>query len=83
MKMMEVPIITFGDGKRGSKPFIGIENITAKYRIGTGRDGLLKQNQLSLLMDRPLGVKSVTNPFPTGTAEDPENLESARNQRTL
>ena len=29
-------------------------------------------------MDRPLGVKSVTNPFPTSTSEDPENLESAR-----
>ena len=35
-------IITFGDGKRGSKPFIGVENITAKYRIGTGREGSLK-----------------------------------------
>ncbi len=76
-------IIIFGDGKRGSKPFIGLENITAKYRIGTGREGLLRQNQLSLLMDRPLGVKSVTNPFPTSASEDPENLESARTNAPL
>jgi len=76
-------IITFGDGKRGSKPFIGLENITAKYRIGTGREGLLKQNQLSLLIDRPLGIKSVTNPFPTSASEDPENLESARTNAPL
>ena len=76
-------IITFGDGKRGSRPFIGIENITAKYRIGTGIEGLLKQNQLSLLIDRPLGVKSVINPFPTSTSEDPENLESARSNAPL
>lgn len=76
-------IITFGDGKRGSRPFIGIENITAKYRIGTGREGLLKQNQLSLLIDRPLGVKSVINPFHTSISEDPENLESARTNAPL
>ena len=29
-------------------------------------------------MDRPLGVKSVTNPFPTSTSEDQENLASAK-----
>jgi hypothetical protein len=71
-------IIIFGNGKRGSKPSVGVENIVARYRTGTGRQGSLKQNQLSLLMDRPLGVKSVTNPFPTSASEDPENLESAR-----
>jgi len=71
-------VIIFGDGKRGSRPFIGLENITAKYRIGTGKEGLLKQNQLSILMDKPLGVKSVTNPFPTSASEDPETLEGAR-----
>jgi hypothetical protein len=75
--------ILFGDGKRGLRPFTGLENITAKYRIGTGRDGLLKQNQLSILMDRPLGVKSVTNPLPTSAPEDPENLESARTNAPL
>jgi hypothetical protein len=70
--------IIFGDGRRGSRPPVGIENITAKYRIGTGTAGLLKENQLSILMDRPLGVKSVTNPFPTTTSENPEVLDDAR-----
>jgi predicted phage baseplate assembly protein len=76
-------VIIFGDGKRGSRPNIGTENIIAKYRIGTGKAGLLKQNQLSLLIDRPLGIKSVTNPFPTTAADDPENLESAKTNASL
>ena len=76
-------VIMFGDGKRGSRPTIGTENITAKYRTGIGRVGLLKQNQLSLLIDRPLGVKSVTNPSPTTPAEDSENLDSARTNAPL
>ncbi len=76
-------IITFGDGKRGSRPNKGVENIVAKYRVGTGKEGIVKQNQLSILIDRPLGVVSVTNPFPTTAAEDPENLESARSNAPL
>jgi hypothetical protein len=71
-------VITFGDGKRGLKPNKGTENIVAKYRVGTGKGGLVNQNQISILIDRPLGVVSVTNPFPTTAAEDPENIENAR-----
>jgi len=70
--------ITFGDGKRGSRPFLGVENLSAKYRIGTGKEGMLKQNQLNLLIDKPLGVKSVTNPFSTCISKDPENMENAK-----
>lgn len=71
-------VITFGDGKRGQRPNKGIENIVAKYRVGTGKEGMVRQKQLSILIDRPLGVVSVTNPFQTSVAEDPESLETAR-----
>ena len=48
------------------------------YRKGIGRGGALKARQLSLLMTRPLGVKSVANPLPTDGGFDPQHLQDAR-----
>ena len=70
--------IIFGNGMRGKSPTAGIENIKVKYRVGIGRPGMLKMGQLSLLMDRPLGVRTVTNPLSPSGAEDPEKLIDAR-----
>jgi len=70
--------LTFGDGKNGARLPSGQENIAAAYRIGIGMQGMVKANQLSLLMTRPLGVKEVTNPLaPTGAA-DPETRDQAK-----
>jgi hypothetical protein len=75
--------VQFGDGGSGARPSSGIENIVATYRVGTGLAGMVKAGQLSLLMTRPLGVKSVTNPLaPTG-AEDPESRDRARENAPL
>lgn len=75
--------IIFGDGNRGARPSAGTENIKARYRVGIGTSGILKEEQLSLLMSRPLGVRSVTNPIaPTG-ADDPEDRDSARENAPL
>lgn len=70
--------ITFGDGQTGSRVPTGRENITVTYRQGSGLSGMVKANQLSLLMTRPLGVKSVTNPLPPTGAADRERLSDAR-----
>jgi hypothetical protein len=70
--------IILGDGINGRLPPSGIENIRAKYRVGIGTDGLLDAEKLTLLMKRPLGVKSVTNPIATTGAADPEELGDAR-----
>jgi predicted phage baseplate assembly protein len=70
--------VQFGDGESGARPSTGIENIAATYRVGIGLAGMVKAGQLSLLMTRPLGVKSVINPLPADGAADPENLEEAR-----
>ncbi|MET0646939.1 MAG: putative baseplate assembly protein [Pyrinomonadaceae bacterium] len=70
--------VHFGDGRSGARPPTGQENVTAAYRKGLGREGLLKDGQLSLLMTRPLGVKSVTNPLPATGGEDPESEERIR-----
>jgi len=70
--------IIFGDGVKGKLPPSGLENIKAQYRVGIGSSGMLKEGQLSLLMTRPLGVRSVTNPLKSSGAADPENIDDAR-----
>lgn len=75
--------IQFGDGKTGSLLPTGQENIRATYRRGMGLEGLVKANQLSLLMTRPLGLSSVTNPFDSDGAADPEKENEARQNAPL
>jgi predicted phage baseplate assembly protein len=70
--------VIFGDGRTGARLPQGIENISATYRKGIGLPGMVKANQISLLMTRPLGLKSVTNPTaPTG-AQDPQVTADAK-----
>lgn len=75
--------VIFGDGKNGARLPTGQENIKATYRKGIGAAGLLKPDQLSQLVTRPLGVKEVTNPLRTSGAEDRESSEDARRNATL
>lgn len=70
--------VRFGDGTQGERLPSGSENVAATYRIGTGAAGLVKGGQISLLMDRVLGLKSVLNPLASLGAEDPETLDQAR-----
>lgn len=70
--------VRFGDGVSGARPTTGEENITATYRVGTGRAGHVTAGQLSLLMTRALGVRSVTNPQPAAGGADPEDRDEAR-----
>jgi hypothetical protein len=70
--------VQFGDGITGARLPIGNENVKATYRKGIGLSGLMAAGQLSLLMTRPLGVKSVINPLPASGAQDPQLLADAR-----
>jgi predicted phage baseplate assembly protein len=70
--------VEFGDGRTGARPPTGLENIRATYRVGLGLAGVLPAGRLSLLMTRPLGVKSVTNPLPSAGGDDPEPRDQAR-----
>jgi len=70
--------VEFGDGITGARVPTGSENVTAKYRIGTGTEGMVDAGKLSLLMTRPLGVRGVTNPIAATGAEDPESRDDAR-----
>jgi uncharacterized phage protein gp47/JayE len=70
--------VIFGDGTNGRLPPSGFESIKARYRVGIGMGGLVDTDKLTLLMKRPLGVKSVTNPLAATGAADPEELNDAR-----
>jgi hypothetical protein len=76
-------VLTFGDGARGRRLPTGTENVEATYRIGIGEAGLVKANQISLLVSRPLGVKEVVNPLAPEGAENPETLDTARENAPL
>jgi hypothetical protein len=56
----------------------GVENITAKYRVGSGLGGMVKAGQISLLLSRPAGLKEVTNPLAASGGADAENRDQAR-----
>lgn len=62
----------------GSALPTGTVNVRATYRVGTGTAALAAAGQLSLLPQRPPGVRSVTNPLPATGGADPETVQEAR-----
>ena len=70
--------IRFGDGISGARPPAGRDNIEAEYRRGLGKAGNLRAGQLSLPIDRPLGLSKVTNPFAASGGADAETEAAAR-----
>lgn len=70
--------VRFGDGVCGARLPSGSQNVTATYRRGIGLAGLVRQNQLTTLLTRPAGLKSVTNPIAATGAQDPETFSDAQ-----
>ena len=75
--------VQFGDGITGARLPSGQDNVRAVYRKGIGLAGLVKAEQLSLLLTRPLGVKAAVNPKAAAGADDPESLADARRNAPL
>jgi predicted phage baseplate assembly protein len=75
--------VQFGDNVTGATPFSGRGNIMAIYRHGLGLAGRVRANTLTTLLDRPVGLKSVTNPQPAEGGADPETLDAARENAPL
>ncbi|MFC8681515.1 putative baseplate assembly protein [Microbacterium ureisolvens] len=79
--------VRFGDGRSGARLPTGTpdggENVRVSYRKGIGPAGLVAEGQLSLLVTRPLGVRSVTNPVPAADAAAPERVEDIRRNAAL
>lgn len=70
--------VIFGDGEHGARLPTGVENVEASYRTGLGSAGMVGPDRLTLLMSRPLGIRSVTNPVAATGAADPESRDAAR-----
>lgn len=70
--------VTMGDGWFGARLPTGAENVSAYYRKGIGLDGLVNAGQLTQLLNRPLGIRSATNPAASSGAADPEKMDEAR-----
>ena len=75
--------VIFGDGEHGAHLPTGVENVKAVYRSGIGKPGNVKDNQITLLATRPLGVKGVTNPKPATGGADKEGRDQARRNAPL
>lgn len=70
--------VSFGDGVRGARLPTGSHNVRATYRQGLGAAGNVKPLALSQPLDRPLGLKAVTNPAAATGGVDPEAAPHAR-----
>jgi hypothetical protein len=75
--------IQFGDGRQGARLPSGTNNVRLAYRKGIGSGGNLRAGQISMLLTRPLGVKSAVNPAPATGGQDPEALADARSNAPL
>ena len=71
-------VVEFGDGASGARPAPGRDNIVAEYSRGIGSAGNLRAGQLSLPIDKPLGLRDTFNPLPASGGDDPERMEDAR-----
>lgn len=71
-------IVQFGNGTEGACTPTGQSNIRAVYRKGIGSPGMVDARQLSQLIDRQQGVKSVVNPSAASGAADPASAADAR-----
>lgn len=70
--------VVFGDGTHGARPSTGSTNVRARHRKGVGAAGNVRKDQLGIALDRPLGLKGVTNPAPAVGGVEPESEGEAR-----
>jgi predicted phage baseplate assembly protein len=75
--------VIFGNGERGARLPTGQENVKGTYRTGIGKPGNVSKEQISLLVTRPLGVKSVINPLAASGGADREGADQARRNAPL
>ena len=75
--------VVFGDGVHGARLPSGVNNVRARYRQGLGTEGNVGADQLTQLMSRPLGLKSVSNPLAAQGGTAPEAAGQARRTMPL
>jgi len=78
-----VATLLFGDGTAGARLPSGTENVVADYRSGSGPAGNVRAGTLTLLINRPLGIRAVDNPLPATGGTAPEPADGARSAAPL
>ena len=73
--------VAFGDGRTGARLPSGALNVVARYRKGLGLAGRMKPGQLSMPLERPPGLRGVTNPLAADGAADPETRDDSASPR--
>jgi Baseplate J-like protein len=76
-------IVQFGDGQHGVRPPTGQTNVRAVYRKGLGAAGNVASGLLSQAIDRPGGLKGVSNPAAATGGADPDTADDARESAPL
>lgn len=76
-------VVSFGDGVHGARLPSGQENVRATYRVGIGRPGNVRAEQISLLATRPLGVQGVVNPLRASGGAERDGIERIRDNVPL
>ncbi len=76
-------VVCFGDGINGRRVPTGVNNVVARWRKGLGSAGMVHAGQLSLLADKPQGVRSAANPLPPEGAADGQTADDARRAAPL
>jgi len=56
----------------------GANNVTARYRVGSGPDGNLASGRLSTIMTPVLGIMAVANPVPADGGSAAETIDDMR-----
>lgn len=79
----ERTVVVFGDGEEGSRLNTGRDNVRFGYRRHLGAAGNVRAGQVTTLLGRPLGVKSVVNPAPATGGQDREPRDEARRNAPL
>ena len=75
-------VVCFGDGVRGSRPPAEAE-IIADYRYGAGAAGNVDAGRITMIRQRPLGLKAVVNPLPATGGTDAEVSDDLRTRAPL
>ena len=71
-------VVQFGDGVEGATLPTGQSNIIANYRVGLGAAGNVAAGTITTLVDRPVGVKGVTNPAAATGGQDAQSINDIR-----
>jgi acylphosphatase len=70
--------VQFGDGGTGSRLPSGRGNVVGTYRQGIGLAGNVPAGALRTLLDRPVGLKGVSNPGKASGGAEPESVDQTR-----